>query len=167
MNTDPMEIRRRLKEELAAARAEQVDRTSPHVVPLLTDRARLLGQLLVGACGPGGALVFPEKIGYGSEVVLEDGESVARLRIRLMSTEALDLGAEHVTMDSPVGRALLRRRAGDVVTFQTPDGPRRARVAAVETLPEFLERLAAERRPSARKRRTRPRVISGRTGTAD
>lgn len=49
----------------------------------------------------------------------------------LVGPEEADAAHGRVSIDSPFGRAMLGRRAGDRVTIATPAGPRRALVLAV------------------------------------
>src|SRR3712207_9422099 len=58
----------------------------------------------------------------------------------LMVGDAIDLDAGQISLVSPVGQALLGRRVGEEVQATTPQGTRRLRVLAMETLPEILRR---------------------------
>ncbi|MFZ4240258.1 GreA/GreB family elongation factor [Streptomyces murinus] len=70
-----------------------------------------------------------DAVGVGSTVTVRfaDG-SVETLSIG-EGAEALDQNL--VTEDSPLGRALLGRRAGDSVLYDTPDGPASAVVVSI------------------------------------
>ncbi|HET7727558.1 MAG TPA: transcription elongation factor GreA [Candidatus Limnocylindrales bacterium] len=66
----------------------------------------------------------------GSTVRVEvDGEE---RRLTIVGSAEADLGAGRISNVSPVGRALLGRRAGDVVTIRTPSGEIRYAVLAIE-----------------------------------
>lgn len=150
MTASTTDFRRRLEDALRAARTEPAGRPRPHgrsATP--AEDTRLLGLLLVGVSSPAVALVGQDAAGYGSEVTIEDVESGEWIVHRLMSAEAMDLDAGHVTTDSPLGAALLGGRAGDVVSFETPRGTRRVCIARVETLPALLDRLERERAEAA------------------
>ena len=69
------------------------------------------------------AAAASETIGIGSKVELED-EHGGRMEVRISSVGG-------VSPDSPAGRALLGRRAGDTVKIQAPGGAWRARVVSV------------------------------------
>ena len=101
----------------------------------------LLERLMDGVSGPGAAFIRDDAVGFGSEVTLEDLDTRARVRHRLMTAETMDLDAGHITTDSPLGLALLGRTPGDVVEFETPLGVRRVRVVEIETLTAFLDRV--------------------------
>ena len=62
-------------------------------------------------------------IGVGSTVVLED-EQGEKLEVQISSVDG-------VSPDSPVGRALLNRKAGDEVLVEAPRGAWRARIVSV------------------------------------
>jgi transcription elongation GreA/GreB family factor len=153
MNTPMTEIRARLKSALHEARALQIRRlhTGDDDTAARAELVRLLGLLLVGASSRPEDLPA-DRAGYGSEVTIEDADSGEWFRHRLMAAEAMDLDAGHVTIDSPLGAALLGRRPGEVVEVKTPDGTRRVIVARVVTLPELLEGLLGrvERRRRSR-----------------
>ena len=56
----------------------------------------------------------------GSRVSIRDEDGDATFR--LVEPGDADLGAERVSVASPLGRALLRRRQGDEVRFRPPGG---------------------------------------------
>ena len=68
-------------------------------------------------------------IGLGSKVVVRDdlGES----RYSLVGPAESDIARGLISVESPLGRALLHRRVGETVSFETPGGPRSATVVAV------------------------------------
>src|SRR5688572_17200521 len=167
MSTTRSETRDRLRTALQAARAEQVRRKrvlgaeGAHA----SEHVRLLGLLMVGASGPGGELIYNVVAGYGSELSIEDLDTGEWFKHRLMTGDAMDLEAGHVSIDSPLGAALLGKRRGEVVAVETPRGKRSICVARLETLPAFLDRLEREgRTPGAAETRV---LASGevRTGT--
>jgi transcription elongation factor GreB len=63
----------------------------------------------------------PTRVYFGAWVSLErdDGELV---RYRIVGPDEIDLAPEHISMDSPLGRALLRRSLDDAVTVEVPGG---------------------------------------------
>jgi transcription elongation factor GreA len=69
------------------------------------------------------AAAVSETIGIGSKVELED-EHGELMEIRISSVGG-------VSPESPVGRALVGRKAGDKVKIQAPNGAWRARVVSV------------------------------------
>ncbi|WP_185981581.1 GreA/GreB family elongation factor [Skermania sp. ID1734] len=72
----------------------------------------------------------------GTTATLRFGDSdPERIRIVAIADEVSDDDATTVTAHSPLGRALVGRQSGDVVTFETPQGPRQAEILALN-LPE-------------------------------
>ncbi|SDE72888.1 transcription elongation factor GreA [Thermus arciformis] len=74
-----------------------------------------------------------ETIGLGSVVELEDPATGERLEVQVVSpAEASVLETPMKISDaSPMGRALLGHRVGDVLTLETPKGKKEFRVVAV------------------------------------
>ena len=112
------------------------------------DTVRFLGQLTAGwASAPPEA--FPVSgAGFGSEVIVEDVDHGVRATYTLMTGPLLDIEQGHVSLASPIGRALLGRREGEVIAVQTPQRRRRLRVVTVRTLHEQLADIPT-RKPAA------------------
>ncbi len=72
----------------------------------------------------------PEKIFFGAwvEIEQEDGE---RRELRIVGPDESDPAAGLLSMESPLGRALLGKRAGDEVTVRRPKGELRCEVIAI------------------------------------
>lgn len=130
------EIRRRLG--VLVTRFADVRATADEGTALLT---RHLGLLLAGATPRNLATVLPRRVGFGSRVQVQDVATGERITHHLMCSEAMDIDAQHVSLDSPVGRALLGRAAGQVVKVETPRGTRRLRIIALQSLPDLLNVL--------------------------
>lgn len=78
------------------------------------------------ACGePSGA------VGLGSRVVVVDEEGVEE-GYTIVGSAEVDPRARRISHESPIGRALLGHRAGEVVLAQTPAGPLRLKIVAVQ-----------------------------------
>jgi transcription elongation GreA/GreB family factor len=67
----------------------------------------------------------------GSTVRLRDAGG-AESRLQLVDGAELEEGEPQVSADSPVGKALLGRRAGDEVAVDTPGGGSRVTLLAIE-----------------------------------
>jgi transcription elongation factor GreB len=67
---------------------------------------------------------------FGANVQLEDVETGDMLRYRLVGPDEADPSSGDISIDSPVARALLKKRIDDEVEVQLPAGPRR--VAIIE-----------------------------------
>ena len=94
-------------------------------------RVRFLRQRLeaVEVVGPGDT-ADPEKVYFGAWVVLES-EAGEERTLRLVGPDEIDPGRGWISVQSPLGRVLLGREAGDEVTIRAPAGPARYRVVAV------------------------------------
>ena len=68
----------------------------------------------------------------GSTIEVEDLMRGTRRLYRLVRPAEADPSEGRLSVDSPVGRILCGRRAGQVVTATTPRGHRRLRVLRVE-----------------------------------
>lgn len=104
-----------------------------------------LALLVAGASPEALATVAPDRIGFGSRVLLQDEVTGRTETHHVMSSEAMDLEEDHVSLESPLGAALLGRTAGDLVDVATPAGLRRLRVLAVRSLVDLLEVLDPRR----------------------
>jgi transcription elongation factor GreA len=73
----------------------------------------------------------PGVVGIGSVVIVDDANSGAGARYRLVGSHEAQAPGD-VSISSPVGQALLGRRAGETVTVSLPDGrTRRLRIASI------------------------------------
>ena len=97
-------------------------------------RIRWLGQLLAGLATPGDLHLDPDAAGFGSTVHVTDTDAGERLSFTLMTSTTVDVTGDQVSMDSPIGAALVGARPGDVVEAETPVGLRRFRLDRVATL---------------------------------
>ena len=100
-------------------------------IRLLEDRRRhaVLIDVAAGTGVAGGEVMAPGRARLGSTVVVEhDGETVV---YGLVGSTESDPAAGRISVDSPVGAALLRAAAGDNVDVQTPRGVMRYRVVEV------------------------------------
>src|SRR5690606_19773792 len=64
----------------------------------------------------------PIRVSPGDRVTVWDTEAQEELSFRLVSVEEVTHGVPGISMDSPVGRALLNKKVGDVVTVKVPEG---------------------------------------------
>jgi transcription elongation factor GreA len=61
-----------------------------------------------------------EKVVFGATVVLADTDSGETKKYTLVGQEEADLKKGKISVQSPVGRALIGHKVGDVVTIKTP-----------------------------------------------
>ena len=69
----------------------------------------------------GGPRKEADRVYFGAWVSIEDEEGVLA-RYQLVGPDEFDAAAGRISVDSPVGRALMGKRLGDEVTVQRPKG---------------------------------------------
>ena len=75
-----------------------------------------------------------DKAGLGSKVIVEDQKTGKRETYYLVFGDALEFQEGHVTMASPIGRALLGQGVGDVAFLKLPSMVRQLKVVELKTL---------------------------------
>ncbi len=63
----------------------------------------------------------PDRVYFGARVTIED-EAGESLRYQLVGPDEFDAAHGRISVDSPVGRALMGRRVGDEVSVRRPKG---------------------------------------------
>ena len=81
-----------------------------------------------------------DRVGLGSKVVVEDQKTRERETYFLVFGDALEFEEGHVTMASPIGRALLGQGVGDVAFLRLPSNVRQLKVVELKTLHDAEER---------------------------
>jgi transcription elongation factor GreB len=89
-------------------------------------RQRLEGMVIVDQPPADASRVF-----FGAWVELEAGDG-SRTRYRIVGPDEFDMMPGYISMDSPLGRALLRRALDDEVTLETPAGERTYLIVAID-----------------------------------
>ena len=74
----------------------------------------------------------PDAVFFGAWVELERVDSGALARYRIVGPDETDAAAGWISIDSPLARALLKKRIDDEVEAQLPGGPARFAIVAVE-----------------------------------
>src|SRR5437016_2669365 len=75
-----------------------------------------------------------DKVGLGSKVVVEDQRTGAKETYHLVFGDALEFEEGHVTMSSPIGRALLGKAIGDTAHLRLPTQVRQLKVVDLRTI---------------------------------
>lgn len=75
-----------------------------------------------------------DRVGLGSKVKVEDIKSGDIEEYTLVLAEMMDIDAGHISLASPLGRALKDQKVGDEVTLQLPTMRRSLRVLELETI---------------------------------
>jgi transcription elongation factor GreB len=92
-------------------------------------RKRLEGMVIVDPAADAGRRDL-KRIFFGAWVQIEDARG-GLLWYRIVGPDEFDMGEKYISMDSPLGRALLGKRLDDEVTVSLPGGARTFTVAAV------------------------------------
>ena len=72
-----------------------------------------------------------EVVGFGSKVEVEDAASGRRTSYTLVSAPEAAPGEGKLSIDSPVGKALVGARVGDERSLETPRGARTLKIVAI------------------------------------
>jgi len=75
-----------------------------------------------------------DRVGLGSTVTVVDIETNERETYMLVVAEMMDLDEGHISLGSPLGRALKDRKIGDEIELRLPRGVRQLRVVDLETM---------------------------------
>jgi len=127
------ELRERLRRALEATHGDTADAVEyvdaqweqARIESRIAELERLLAEAEVVETPP-----TREVIGPGATVLLQNEEGTERYT--LVAPAEADPRQGRLSIESPVGRALLGRRAGEVVEVETPAGRRRLEIVAVE-----------------------------------
>jgi len=76
----------------------------------------------------------PDKVGLGSRVVVRDEKTREKEVYHLVFGDAVELEEGHVTMSSPIGRALLGKAGGDEIVLRLPQSTRRLTLVELATI---------------------------------
>jgi len=96
----------------------------------IDSRVRFLRQRLDGMTVVDNAPTDRNKVFFGAWVTLED-DSDERIEYRIVGPDEFDLTKKYVSMDSPLGRALLRKGLDDEVKVEVPGGAKTYVIAAI------------------------------------
>lgn len=77
-----------------------------------------------------------DRVGLGSKVVVKDEKSGAKETYYLVFGDAVEFEEGHVTMASPIGRALLGKAVGEVAYLKLPTLTRQLKVVELRTIHE-------------------------------
>jgi transcription elongation factor GreA len=72
-----------------------------------------------------------ETVGFGSKVEVEDADSGRRQSYTLVSAPEAAPGEGKLSIDSPVGKALVGARVGDTRKLETPRGARALKIVTI------------------------------------
>jgi transcription elongation factor GreA len=98
---------------------------------LLERRISVLRERLLSAVVVEEAPATGDRVAFGSKVEVVDETSGRAAEYKLVGVAESDISKGLLSADSPVGRALVGARAGDVVSVPAPRGARSMRVVSV------------------------------------
>ena len=98
-------------------------------------RVRYLGKRLPALKVVEQAPSDPDAVYFGAWVELERIDNGELARYRIVGPDETNAAAGWISIDSPLARALLKKRVDDEVEAQLPGGPARFAIVAVEYAP--------------------------------
>ena len=82
------------------------------------------------------AQIPTDKIGLGSEVVVEDEKTGSKETYNLVFGDSVEFEEGHVSMSSPIGLALVGRAVGETTILKLPASIRRLKIVKIKTIHE-------------------------------
>ena len=80
-----------------------------------------------------------DRVGLGSRVVVLDLQKDQELTYTLVTSEEADVAAGRISTSSPIGRSLLGKSLGDVVSVNIPGGVREMEIVKLATIHDSAE----------------------------
>lgn len=77
------------------------------------------------------SMIPTDKVGVGSFVTVNDSQYDDEFEIRLVSSVEADPANDLISIESPLGTALLTHEAGEDVVFDAPEGKKRYRIVSI------------------------------------
>jgi transcription elongation factor GreA len=81
-----------------------------------------------------------DKAGFGATVVVFDSSKNEEIAYKLVTSEESDVTQGLISTTSPIGRALLGKKVGDMATVVTPNGKRELEVLKLTTIHDVVEK---------------------------
>ena len=78
----------------------------------------------------------PDTITPGNRVTVYDTSEKEEFALDLLDTEEITTGRRGVSLDSPVGRALLGKQVGDRIKVEVPDGLVTYKIRQIDMIPD-------------------------------
>jgi transcription elongation factor GreA len=129
------EGRRAMSERLREARADGDLEDNRALFDVLEEQAQLEGRIAGTRARLAAARIAEPtrggRAGIGSSVVLRDLETSNQIEYELVGAIEADIGRRRLSIDAPVGRALLGAGAGDALNVACPRGELRLEVISV------------------------------------
>jgi transcription elongation factor GreA len=75
-----------------------------------------------------------DKVGLGSTVTVIDSKKQENVTYKLVTSEDADVSKGLISTTSPIGKGLLNKAVGDVVTIQSPGGVKELEIVQLSTI---------------------------------
>src|SRR5690349_15053562 len=82
-----------------------------------------------------------DKVGLGSRVVVQDQQTKGTETFHLVFGDSVEFEDGHVSMSSPIGRALVGKGVGDIVLLKLPAMTRKLKITELSTIHESAPQL--------------------------
>jgi len=79
------------------------------------------------------------RVGLGSEVLVLDLKKEEEITFKLVTSEEADASQGRISTTSPIGKGLLGKEVGDVVSIQIPGGSRELEILRLTTIHDATE----------------------------
>lgn len=132
--TLPAEIRRAV--EMGDLRENSEYKAALERQRLVQARLGQLGERLTKLASIDMAQIARDAVGLGSKVVVVDQDSKETETYHMVFGDSLELEDGHVTMSSPIGRALLGKKKGELALLKLPARTRKMKVMEIVTIHE-------------------------------
>jgi transcription elongation factor GreA len=77
-----------------------------------------------------------DRVAFGSTVIVHDVAKGSEVQYKIVTSEDADFASGRISTSSPIGRGLIGKQVGDIVTIQTPAGPREFEIRKLTTIHE-------------------------------
>ena len=132
--TLPAEIRRAV--EMGDLRENSEYKAALERQRLVQARLGQLGSRLTKLSQIDMTQIATDSVGLGSKVVVVDQDSKEKETYHFVFGDALELEDNHVTMASPIGRAMLGKKKGETVVLKLPARTRKLKITELVTIHE-------------------------------
>ncbi len=75
-----------------------------------------------------------DRVAFGSTVLLYDVTKASEVEYKIVASEEADVSQGMISTSSPIGRGLLGKQVGDLVTVQTPSGRKEFEILKLSTI---------------------------------
>lgn len=77
------------------------------------------------------SMISTEEVGVGGWVTVKDEDRAIEFEVRLVASIEADPDRDMISIESPMGQAILGKKAGEVAVFEAPAGQIRYKIAKI------------------------------------